>query len=156
MSTSPEHEKLIRELTDAFLQWPLPQSVCADLCATDPKYKNRSGTNLLTFTEAKAMMDQVVMPVLAEKVETWKQTALDAQADLEAAEQQLLALAEPEARIADLEARLAAAESEVAGLRAAADRIKGLYDAQYLRANGDGGRVKHAMSELSIKGETNE
>ena len=119
MSTSPEQDDISRQLTDAFLRWPLPPGVRADLCACDPDYKNRSGTNLLTFTEAKVMMDQVVMPVLAEKVETWKQTALDAQADLEAAEQQLLALAEPEARIADLEARLAAAESEVAGLRAA-------------------------------------
>lgn len=57
------HQKLIEELTNAFLQWPLPESVCADLCATQQK-TGRIGTNLLTFTEAKQMFTDIVLPRL--------------------------------------------------------------------------------------------
>ena len=48
-------------LAEAFCVWPLPQSVCSDRCATDPNYGfPRSGTNLLTVDEAKAMFDHLV------------------------------------------------------------------------------------------------
>ena len=57
-------EKTIKEITEAFLRWPLPESVCADLCATKPA-KDRSGTNLLTYTEALAMFTEIVGPYLA-------------------------------------------------------------------------------------------
>lgn len=51
----------IDELVNRFLAWKLPQSVCADLCATDNKYPHsRSGTNLLTATEARQMLEHVL------------------------------------------------------------------------------------------------
>jgi hypothetical protein len=53
--------KLIDKLVDRFLAWPLPESVCSDLCVTDRKYKfPRSGTNLLTADEARAMFQHVL------------------------------------------------------------------------------------------------
>ena len=50
-------------LVDRFLQWPLPNSVCADLCATK-QGPGRIGTNLLTATEAKQMLEFVIGPPL--------------------------------------------------------------------------------------------
>lgn len=51
----------IDEMVNRFLMWPLPKSVCADLCATDKDYKfPRSGTNLLTADEARAMFEHVL------------------------------------------------------------------------------------------------
>ena len=47
-------------LAYAFCAWPLPESVCPDPCARMPGYPNRSGTNLLTVAEAKAMFDYLV------------------------------------------------------------------------------------------------
>ena len=47
-------------MIDRFLTWPLPESVCADLCATSPGWSNRIGTNLLTATEAKQMLEYVL------------------------------------------------------------------------------------------------
>ncbi len=49
-----------RALALAFCAWPLPASVCADPCAAMPGYPNRSGTNLITVAEAKAMFDHLV------------------------------------------------------------------------------------------------
>ena len=47
-------------LAEAFYVWPLPKSVCADRCATDPNYDfPRSGTNLLSVAEAKMMFDHL-------------------------------------------------------------------------------------------------
>lgn len=57
-------DKLIEDMTNAFLRWPLPDSVCADLCATMQGYAQRVGTNLLGFTEAKAMFTEIVGPQL--------------------------------------------------------------------------------------------
>lgn len=48
------------EMVDRFLTWALPASVCADPCATRPDMPNRSGTNLLTATEARAMLEHVL------------------------------------------------------------------------------------------------
>jgi len=51
----------IDELVNRFLAWKLPQTVCADLCATDNKYPHsRSGTNLLTAIEARQMLEYVL------------------------------------------------------------------------------------------------
>ena len=47
-------------LVDRFLAWPLPASVCSDLCATKQGYPHRSGTNLLSAVEAKAMLEYVL------------------------------------------------------------------------------------------------
>jgi hypothetical protein len=56
----------IDAMVDAFLAWPLPESVRSDLCATmTPKeYPHpRSGTNLLTAVEAKQMFEYVLAKV---------------------------------------------------------------------------------------------
>ena len=53
----------IDQITDAFLRCPLPESVCCDPC-TAKKGDGRLGTNLLTFTEAKQILEQVVGPTL--------------------------------------------------------------------------------------------
>ena len=57
--------KEIEDMANAFLQWPLPESVCADLCATQHG-KGRIGTNLLNFTEAHAMFEAIAGPKVAE------------------------------------------------------------------------------------------
>jgi hypothetical protein len=50
-----------QELVDRFLAWPLPQSVCSDLCATNPSYQYpRSGTNLLNADEAIKMIEYLL------------------------------------------------------------------------------------------------
>lgn len=47
----------IERLADRFLAWPLPQSVCSDVCATMQNYAfPRSGTNLLDVAEARQMV----------------------------------------------------------------------------------------------------
>lgn len=51
----------IDKLVDRFLAWQLPASVCSDLCVTNAAYPHsRSGTNLLTADEAKAMLEHVL------------------------------------------------------------------------------------------------
>jgi hypothetical protein len=51
----------IGALVQRFLTWQLPASVCADLCATDPRYAfPRSGTNLLSAAEAEQMLRHVL------------------------------------------------------------------------------------------------
>jgi len=48
-------------LVDRFLACPLPQTVKADSCACNPNYPHpRTGTNLLTATEAKEMLAKVL------------------------------------------------------------------------------------------------
>lgn len=57
-------QKISREhlpaMVDAFLNWPLPASVCSDLCATTQGYPDRIGTNLLTAVEAQQMLEHVL------------------------------------------------------------------------------------------------
>lgn len=53
--------KVTDAMVDRFLGWPLPKSVCADLCATDPYYQHqRYGTSLLNVHEARAMLEYVL------------------------------------------------------------------------------------------------
>lgn len=52
---APAQEESIKQLVDAFLAWPLPESVCSDQCATMRGYPHRTGTNLLTAVEAREM-----------------------------------------------------------------------------------------------------
>jgi hypothetical protein len=48
-------------MVDRFLSWPLPADVRADMCATDPTYPHqRHGTNLLTATQARQMLEHVL------------------------------------------------------------------------------------------------
>lgn len=56
-----EAMRVTDEMVSRFLRWPLPKSVNADLCATDPSYKfPRSGTNLLNADEARQMLEYVL------------------------------------------------------------------------------------------------
>lgn len=48
------------EMVNRFLTWPLPKSVCADQCACIHNHPDRTGTNLLSFNEAKAMLQHVL------------------------------------------------------------------------------------------------
>ncbi len=56
-----DSEQLAHELAEAFIRWPLPESVCSDLCATK-QGPGRIGTNLLSYVEARQMMREVVLP----------------------------------------------------------------------------------------------
>lgn len=53
-------EQVLQKLVDKFLAWPLPDSVCSDLCATKQGYPHRSGTTLLAAHEAKQMFEHVL------------------------------------------------------------------------------------------------
>jgi hypothetical protein len=53
------HSVTVDELVDAFLACPLPESVCSDKCACERGYPHRTGTNLLTATEAKQMFEMI-------------------------------------------------------------------------------------------------
>lgn len=51
----------IGEFVDRFLSWPLPKSVCSDLCVTKLAYPHgRYGTSLLTADEARQMLEYVL------------------------------------------------------------------------------------------------
>lgn len=50
----------IDKLVDKFLSWPLPDSVCSDLAATKQGYPHRSGTTLLSATEARIMIEYLL------------------------------------------------------------------------------------------------
>lgn len=50
-------------LVKSFLSWPLPDSVCSDQCVTQKNAKNRTGTNLLTYTEAEQMIEYLLAAV---------------------------------------------------------------------------------------------
>ena len=56
----PTAAGVTEEMVNRFLNWPLPASVCADLCATLQAVPNRYGTNLLTATEAWKMLTHVL------------------------------------------------------------------------------------------------
>ena len=58
-------DSMLNKLADEFCRWPLPPGVRADACACEPGYPNRTGTNLLTYIEAKQMFRDLVLPMLA-------------------------------------------------------------------------------------------
>ena len=60
------NKPVIDQLVDRFLSCPLPQSVKADPCACNPDHPHRTGTNLLTHSEAKEMLGKVLGNVLEE------------------------------------------------------------------------------------------
>lgn len=49
-------------MVERFLTWPLPDSVCCDPIAMKQGEPHRTGTNLLTFSEAKQMLAHVLEP----------------------------------------------------------------------------------------------
>lgn len=56
---NPTDEQL-NKLAEKFLAWPLLDTVQADSCATVRFHPDRTGTNLLNFNEAKAMLRYVL------------------------------------------------------------------------------------------------
>jgi hypothetical protein len=50
----------VDSMVDKFLSWPLPESVCSDLCVTEHGMKGRIGTNLLTANEARQMLEHLL------------------------------------------------------------------------------------------------
>lgn len=51
---------MVSVLVDRFLSWPLPKTVCSDLCVSEAHYKfPRSGTNLLNADEARQMIEHL-------------------------------------------------------------------------------------------------
>lgn len=62
--TKADINSAMAEIVNAFLRWPLPESVCSDRCATMSGTKHRSGTNLLTCPETVGMVQEVVRPVV--------------------------------------------------------------------------------------------
>ena len=60
------------ELVDRFLSWPLPDSVCSDLCATKQGYPSRSGTNLLTAVEARQMLEYLLGDKVDDAYQGWQ------------------------------------------------------------------------------------
>lgn len=66
------------KFAERFCRARLPQTVCADPCATDSKYPHhRSGTNLLTVAEAEQVMGEVIgsTPFLEILELAWHKTA---------------------------------------------------------------------------------
>lgn len=49
-----------KDMAVRFLSWPLPATLSADPCASDPSYPYRYGTNLMTLTEAEAMVEHIL------------------------------------------------------------------------------------------------
>lgn len=71
--------KNLDTLVSRFLAWPLPADVCADGCATVQNYPHRSGTNLLTFDQARQMLAHVLAGVAtAEDAAAWVEARRDA------------------------------------------------------------------------------
>jgi hypothetical protein len=68
--TTPENEAFLDILVEAFLSWPMPDSVCSDRCVILRGYPNRVGTNLLTATEAKQMFRYVLEKAANKRNET--------------------------------------------------------------------------------------
>lgn len=54
----------VNEMADSFLRWPLPLTVCTCLSTTVAGRSGRTGTELLTETEARQMFNEVAVPVL--------------------------------------------------------------------------------------------
>lgn len=71
--------KNLDALVSRFLAWPLPDDVCSDNCASVQGYPHRSGTNLLTFDQARQMLAHVLAGVAtAEDAAAWVEARRDA------------------------------------------------------------------------------
>jgi hypothetical protein len=60
------NDQLANELAEKFLRWQLPDSVCSDPCSAK-QGPGRIGANLLSYSEARQMMQEVVTATLNEK-----------------------------------------------------------------------------------------
>jgi hypothetical protein len=61
-------DRAMADIVNAFLKWPLPESVSSDTCCNRPG-KGRIGTNLLTCPEALDMAQKVVRPIIQKLLE---------------------------------------------------------------------------------------
>jgi hypothetical protein len=59
LTTGASKMEVTDKMVDRFLSWPMPFSVCADLCATK-QGPGRVGTNLLTADQARQMLEHVL------------------------------------------------------------------------------------------------
>ena len=88
--------KMFERLVDRFLAWPLPKSVCADAIACTQGAPHRTGTNLLTATEAREMFRYVLDVEDADTLETELAAALaeldEANAEIDALNTELTLL----------------------------------------------------------------
>ncbi len=60
-------DTIAQDCAEAFLRWPLPESVHSDLCAT-MKGPNRYGTHLINYDEAEQMAREVMLPIIAAEI----------------------------------------------------------------------------------------
>ena len=97
-------DQAIADMTNAFLRWPLPESVNADGCATR-QGKGRSGTNLMSVGETLTMMQEVVRPVV-------KQLIADSEAKAVAANEHELSEARNAERLARTQLEAARAQRD--------------------------------------------
>lgn len=58
-----DNSKQMDLLVNAFLSWPLPETVASDTCVTVKGQSHRVGTNLLTANEAKQMFQHIFRTV---------------------------------------------------------------------------------------------
>lgn len=63
----------ITKLVNRFLSWPLPESLRSDPCASIPGYPHRTGTNLMTAEQAKAMLEHLLIDHSAHDLEMVEQ-----------------------------------------------------------------------------------
>jgi hypothetical protein len=124
------------KLVDRFLAWPLPQSVCSDLCATKQGYPHRSGTTLLSADEAKQMVEYLFSDI-------------ETDADLRRRVEELVAVRDHQAgMLNDYTATLAGVEKERDD---AVDAREGTYmrvDDLRVQLLAKDGRIKELEEEL--------
>lgn len=53
----------LKAMVDAFLAWPLPNDVAADVIACQPGAPHRTGTNLLTAAQARKMFEHCLAAI---------------------------------------------------------------------------------------------
>lgn len=58
-------DEITEEMVQRFLSWPLPNDVCADAVACKQGAPHRTGTNLLTATQARQMIEHVFWPAIS-------------------------------------------------------------------------------------------
>lgn len=78
-AAQPDSRSALDVMVDRFLSWPLPDSVCSDGVATMPGHPHRTGTNLLTAPEARAMLLHVLAVPALNGVRTDKPTLAELQ-----------------------------------------------------------------------------
>lgn len=117
---APEAPAGLKVLVDRFLGWPLPASVCSDLCVTDREYKSsRSGTNLLDVHEARQMLEYLGIDALLRR------------------------LAQAEEQLVRADAVIAATEAEIAGITLVSKAAQA-----WLEAQGDHWKIAVASDKL--------